>query len=70
MILEKYDLNQRMAVNIQKREIERIKNAELGTVLYAVSTCINADIISTLFYLAGAKYRVGVYGSIAYYVKE
>ena len=69
MILNQEHLNQRMSVDNQKKEIQRIKNAAPRTVLYTVSTCSNTDVIETLFHRAGVMYTIGVADYTAYYYK-
>lgn len=69
MILNTTHLNERMSVDIQTREIERIKSAPYGTELYSVPTDSNTDVIDTLLHLSKVSYHVGVAGKTAKYYK-
>lgn len=70
MILNEKNLNQRMSVDDQKKEIERIQKAHAGEVLFTVSTCSNHDVIETLLYQSGVQYYVGVASYTAKYYKD
>lgn len=69
MILNSTHLNQRLSVDDQNKEIERIKNAPVGEVLFTTATCSNTDVIDTLLHLSGVRYQVGVADYTAKYYK-
>ena len=70
MILNTMHLNQRLSVDNQKKEIERIKNAPSGTVLFTASTCGNTDVIETLLYRSGVQFYEGVSSYTVNYYKK
>ena len=69
MIINSTHLSQRLSVDDQQKEIERIKNAPVGEVLFTVSTWSNTDVIDTLLHLSGVQYHIGV-GDMAKYYKD
>jgi hypothetical protein len=58
-----------MSVDDQNKEIERIKNAHVGDVLFTVATCSNTDVVDTLLHMSGVQYHVGVANYTAKYYK-
>lgn len=69
MILNNMFLNLWMSVDDQNKEIERIKNAPIGEILFTAATCSNTDVIETLLFKSGIKYGVGVANYTAKYYK-
>lgn len=69
MILNSTHLNQRLSVDDQNKEIERIKNAPVGEILFTAATYSNTDIIDTLLHLSGVRYNIGVSNYTANYYK-
>lgn len=70
MILNTMHLNQRLSVDDQKKEFERIKNAPVGTILFTIASCANSDIVDTLLHRSGVQYHVGVAGYTSKYYKD
>ena len=56
MILHTNSLNSRISVENQKKELDKIKKATSGTVIYRVALKENTDIIETLLFLSRIKY--------------
>ncbi len=69
MILNTTHLNQRMSVDDQNKEIERIKNANVGDILFTASTRSNTDVIDTLLHKSGVHYQEGVASFTVNYYK-
>ena len=61
-------MDQWISIDVQNEEIERLKNAEVGEVIFTTTTKQNSDIIDTLIHKSGIQYHIGVKGmKITYY---
>lgn len=69
MILNSTHLNQRLSVDDQNKEIERIKEAPVGAILFSIPTYFDTDVIDTLLHKSGVHYRIGVAGYTANFYK-
>lgn len=69
MIINDMFLNLWMSVDNQNKEIERIKSAPIGEVLFTAATCSNTDVIETLLFKSGVNYVEGVANYIVKYYK-
>ena len=70
MILNTLNLHLRMSVDNQNKEIERIKNAPAGSILFTASTCSNNDVIETLLHKSGIRYTERVANYTVEFCKE
>lgn len=70
MILNTLNLNQRLSVDDQNKEIERIKNASIGTILFTSSIYSTTDVIETLLYKSGIGYTMHIKDYTVGYCKE
>ena len=70
MIINTLHLNQRLSVDDQNKEIERIKNAPVGTILFTAATCGNTDVIDTLLHKSGVRFTERVANYTVEYCKE
>lgn len=69
MIRNNMFLNLWMSVDDQNKEIERIKNAPIGEILFTAATCSTTDVIETLLFKSGIKYVEGVANYTVKYYK-
>lgn len=70
MIICDSNLNQRMSIDTQNKEISRIKNAPVGTILFTAGTSSNTDVIETLLHKSGIHYCELVANYTVQYRKE
>jgi len=69
MILNSVNMANRLSIDDQAKELERIKNAPVGAELFKVPTSANTDVIDTLLHKSRIRYRIGVAGYTARYYK-
>lgn len=69
MILNIYALNLLMPIGEQKAEIERLRNASSGDLLFTAVHGTNRDKIDTLLARSGVKYNIRVLESDINYYK-
>lgn len=69
MVLNDKNLSSEMSVDVQNKEIERLKNAPTGSILFTSSALACDDIIESLISRSHICYQVHVAGFKVEYVK-
>lgn len=73
MVMTQENFDRLMPKEKQEKEVQRLKDAEKGTVLFELATGVRAewkDSVETLLDMAKVKYEVSVANYMSYYTKK